>query len=151
MIRLMKSIMHCIQRGKQMRFNKLVRDNMPEVIATDPKVDNISIGSVHSKKELYRYIAKKIVEDANKLSSEIQKDRIDNLDTLEAFSDLKCIMNKLKDEMKWSADDIDHAYKKKANSCGEYKTNCILLEVLSDAERKEAKEHERSKGLLGRI
>ena len=100
-----------------MKFNKLVRDNIPEIIKQDGKTPITHIGTdVEYKKKLYEKLHEEIDEFLEKPSNE---ELADILEVIYSISEL----NKIKIE------ELELLRKEKAKKRGSFKNHIILDEV----------------------
>lgn len=117
-----------------MKYNKLVRDNIPEIIVSDPNVIDIKIKKIKNRDELLSFVAAKIKEEAEELSEALLSGKPS--ETLNELVDLKCIMNKAQELMGITAKDVSDAYIEKAQRKGEFNTDTVLISVTQEGGEK---------------
>ena len=126
----LRSTMVRQEKQYKMKYNKLVRDNVPEIIVSDPNVIDIKIKKIKSRDELLSFVANKINEEADELAEAILAG--DELKVIEELADLKCIMNKAQQLFDITAKDVSDAYKEKAQKKGEFNTDTVLISVTQE-------------------
>jgi predicted house-cleaning noncanonical NTP pyrophosphatase (MazG superfamily) len=101
------------------KYNKLVRDLIPEIIEKAGK--NFSISKIKGKKELKLYVEEKIIEEVNELlESKTRKERI------KEFADVYEILEKYLEINKISQNEVKNARKIKNKKSGAFSKNLIL-------------------------
>lgn len=118
------------EKQYKMKYNKLVRDNVPEIIVSDPNVIDIKIKKIKNRDELLSFVANKINEEADELAEAILAG--DEFKLIEELADLKCIMNKAQQLFDITAKDVSDAYKEKAQKKGEFNTDTVLISVTQE-------------------
>ena len=114
-----------------MKYNKLVRDNIPKIIVADPNVTGIKTKKIKNHDELLRFVANKINEEADELAEAILEGN--ELNIIEELADLRCIMNKAQQLFDITTKDVDDAYKEKAQKKGEFNTDTVLISVTQNS------------------
>lgn len=116
-----------MEKQCKMKYNKLVRDSIPEIIVADPNVTGIKTKKIKNRDELLRFVANKINEEADELAEAIIEGN--ELNIIEELADLRCIMNKAQQLFDITTKDVDGAYKEKAQKKGEFNTDTVLISV----------------------
>lgn len=117
-------------RGKTMNnsplvYNKLVRDKVPDNIATDGKR---AIVTIVSGEELHAAMRRKIVEEANELSQAKTKEEV-----VEEIGDLLEIIAAYRKQMDISAHDVQAVMTRKLAKSGGFVQGKFLISVSEDS------------------
>ena len=123
-----------MEKQCKMKYNKLVRDNIPEIIVSDPNVTGIKTKKIKNRDELLRFVANKINEEADELAEAILEGN--ELNIIEELADLRCIMNKAQQLFDITNKDANDAYKEKAQKKGEFNTDTVLISVIQEDDNK---------------
>lgn len=123
-----------MEKQCKMKYNKLVRDNIPEIIVSDPNVTGIKTKKIKNSDELLRFVANKINEEADELAEAILEGN--ELNIIEELADLRCIMNKAQQLFDITNKDVNDAYKEKAQKKGEFNTDTVLISVIQEDDNK---------------
>jgi predicted house-cleaning noncanonical NTP pyrophosphatase (MazG superfamily) len=100
-----------------MKYNKLVRDKIPEIILKDSKNPIIHIAN---KKEYWEQLNKKLLEEVNEfIKNPIKEEFADILEVMHAISDFK----------KFNKREIIKIKEDKAKLNGKFKNRIILEQV----------------------
>lgn len=102
-------------------YNKLVRDNIPDIIREDGKTP---VTRTLSEEEFKVELKKKIIEEAQELINAESKD-----DILEEFIDVQTVLLELAKVFGIGPSDIDKAFLSKGVSRGFYNDRIFLVEV----------------------
>ena len=101
------------------KYNKLVRDLIPEIIEKAGK--KFSISKIKTKKELKKYVEKKILEEMNELlNSKTRKEKINE------FADVYEILDKYLKVNNISYNEVKEARKIKNDKSGAFSKNFVL-------------------------
>jgi len=99
------------------KYDKLVRDNIPEIIEEDGKKANIRIVK---DEEYLSYLVKKLSEEAK----EIEEDTC-----VEELADLETIIRSICEYLHISKEDFEKVYNKKIEKRGGFKKGIVLESV----------------------
>jgi predicted house-cleaning noncanonical NTP pyrophosphatase (MazG superfamily) len=102
-------------------YNKLVRDNIPNLIEQTGKIVKYEIAD---SAFLKAYVKDKILEEAEEL---FQAESLDN--EIEEVIDLLTIINKFIDVCQINKDQLNKAIKEKGNHKGFFENNYYLLSI----------------------
>lgn len=102
------------------KFNKIVRDKVPEIIQASKKTCDVSYVS---DKEAVEFLTKRIIQEAKDFQDGYKKEELANL-----YEVLDAIMNK----KGWRKSEIDRLRNEKNKNKGSFKNNIILKTVHSD-------------------
>ena len=100
-----------------MKYNKLIRNKIPEIIKSSGKN---SITHIASDKEYWKSLKEKLKEEV----IEFEKDSNE-----EEFSDILEVLEAIKEFKNFNQDNIKHIKEKKALEKGKFKEKIILDEV----------------------
>ncbi len=100
-----------------MKYNKLIRDKIPEIIKNTGKDPTIHIAS---ESEYWESLKEKLKEEVMEFDKESNE---------EEFADILEVLEAIKDFKKFSQKDIEDIKKKKAEKRGKFKKKLILDEV----------------------
>ena len=100
-----------------MKYNKLIRDKIPEIIKNNGKN---SITHIASDSEYWKSLKKKLKEEV----MEFDKDSSE-----EEFADILEVLEAIKDFKKFNQNNIEDIKEKKAEERGRFKKKLILDEV----------------------
>ena len=100
-----------------MKYNKLVRDNIPEIIR---KTGKLPVTYVASKEKYFGQLKKKLKEEVNEfVNSDDNEELADILEVIRAICDYKNI----------SLEELEKVRQKKFKECGGFTKKIILDEV----------------------
>jgi predicted house-cleaning noncanonical NTP pyrophosphatase (MazG superfamily) len=113
-----------------MRFDKLVRDNIPDILSKDQNVIGYGVSCEHSKETIEFYTQEKLHEEADevceaKTPQELTTELADLLEVMQKYAQLKGIH--------W--DDVLVAQQVKAGKVGKFERNIILKEIVYKNEK----------------
>jgi len=97
-----------------MKYNKLVRDKIPEYIR---KKSGIPIIHIADNKEYWQKLKEKLLEEFKEFSES---------ETIEEFSDIMEVIDAIADYKKFSKNTIEKIRKNKAKERGKFKKRIIL-------------------------
>ena len=106
-----------------MIYNKLVRDNIPEIIKADGKDTKIHIAT---DSEFKLMLLEKLIEEATELYDAYTKDGIIDINEI---ADIDEVLRKIKLESGFTVKDIEEAIESKRLSRGSFDKQIILEEV----------------------
>jgi predicted house-cleaning noncanonical NTP pyrophosphatase (MazG superfamily) len=101
-----------------MKYNKLIRDKIPEIIKKDNK---IPITHIASDKEYYKKLKEKLIEEVNEFLKE---------DNEEEFADILEVIHSISDFKKFNKKEVNKIRENKAKKRGRFKQRIILDEVV---------------------
>ena len=99
------------------KYNKLVRDKIPEIIRVDGKECEVKIAK---GKEKYEFLEKKLMEEVN----EFLEDK-----NLEELADVMEVLFALANELGYSEEDLIRKREEKKSERGGFKDGIVLREV----------------------
>ena len=102
---------------KTKKFDKLVRDKIPELIEQDSK--NCIIKKVEGKEKL-DYLFKKLFEESQELCDS---------KNVEELADVQEVLDSIAKELNISKDEINRIKQQKAESRGSFEKGIVLLET----------------------
>ena len=100
-----------------MRYNKLVRDKIPEIIEAEG--NECETKYVFGLEKL-DYLLKKLMEESNELKES---------KSIEELADVQEVVNAIADELGISQIELENARKEKYNSRGGFKKGIVLIET----------------------
>lgn len=100
-----------------MKYNKLIRDKIPEIIKSKGKTSTTHIAS---DEEYWKSLKEKLKEEV------IEFDKDSNE---EEFADVLEVLEAIKEFKNFNQDNIEHIKEKKAKEKGKFKEKIILDEV----------------------
>lgn len=106
-------------------ISKLVRDNVPAIISKDTSVEKFSYHQCNNKVELIEALLNKVIEEA----TELKNSHIDTNISLDEFVDVLEVVDRLKQELPWTSDEIEEARAKKAKEKGAFDIAYVLDEI----------------------
>ena len=102
-----------------MRYDKLIRDRIPEIM--DSKGKQYTIRQTDTKMEKEIYLKKKLIEEVHEFLSE---------PSIEELADISEVLLSLANSLGYAPEELEHARKSKHHSRGGFKDGFILEEVL---------------------
>lgn len=99
------------------KYDKMVRDKIPEIIMRDNKTPSIRIAE---KKEILPYLVKKLFEEVKEISEN---------PCCEELVDLETVLRAIKEHMGICDEEFETAYRLKIDRCGGFKKGIILESV----------------------
>ena len=119
--------------GYRYKYNKLVRDKIPEIIDSEP--GRKSKYRILNDKEYLFELNKKVIEEANEFVEG---------DSIEELGDLMEVINAIMKLKKYKIEDVYKIMKKKADRKGVF-NNKVFLEYVDEEKRNIEKEKELNK------
>lgn len=107
---------------KTIKYNKLVRDKIPEIIEKSGKK---CVVEVMDKETYIQYLDRKLNEEL----AEYQSDK-----SIEELADLLEVMQAVAVARGYSAEELDNVRKEKAANRGDFEKRLLLKEVIEDAD-----------------
>jgi len=101
-----------------MKYNKLIRDKIPEIITKDKKTP---ITHIASNKEYWEKLKEKLKEEVNEFLKE---------DNKEEFADILEVIHAISDFKDFDKDEINKIKENKAKKRGRFENKIILDEVI---------------------
>ena len=109
--------MEAKKQMKAKKYDKLVRDKIPEIIEEDSK--NCIIKKVEGKEKL-DYLFKKLFEEAQELCES---------KSAEEIADVQEVLDSISNELNITKEQLDKIRKQKAESRGTFEKGIVLLEI----------------------
>ena len=100
-----------------MKYNKIVRDKIPEVIRADQKECIVKLVSGEEKLE---YLLEKLLEESNELAESR---------TVEELADVQEVLNAIASALNITLGDLERVRSSKYNERGGFDSGIVLLEV----------------------
>lgn len=100
-----------------MKYNKLIRDKIPEIIKSKNQNAKVHIAT---EKEFQEKLKEKLIEEANEFSKQPNK---------EEFADILEVLYAISDFYKFNPEEIRKVRKEKAKTRGRFKKRLILDET----------------------
>jgi len=101
------------------KYNKIVRDKIPDIIVSTKKTCDVSYVS---DKDAIEFLARKILEEGKEFCDNPSK---------EELADLYEVLDAIAEKKKWKKSDIDKVRADKAKKNGLFKNN-IILKIIHD-------------------
>ena len=101
----------------EMRYNKIVRDKIPEIIKADQKE---CLTKEVTGTEKLNYLLDKLIEESKELTES---------KSIEELADVQEVLNAIASSLGVSLDDLEKARKTKSAERGGFDTGIVLLEV----------------------
>ena len=99
------------------KYNKLVRDKIPEIIEAEGK--NCTVEKVFGKKKL-SYLYKKLLEEAEELI---------DAGSVEELADVQEVINAIAKELNISLEELEKVRKQKTLERGSFEKGIVLIET----------------------
>lgn len=103
----------------KIKYNKLVRDNIPKLISSDSK--KCKIKQVYGEKKL-NYLCQKLLEESEEFIE---------TKTIEELADIQEVIYAVAKELKITPQELEETRLAKANARGSFDLGVVLLEVES--------------------
>ena len=101
----------------EMRYNKIVRDRIPEIIKADQKE---CLTKEVTGTERLNYLLEKLIEESEELTES---------KSIEELADVQEVLNAIAFSLGFALDDLEQARKKKYDERGGFEKGIVLLEV----------------------
>lgn len=102
-------------------YNKLIRDNIPEIIQNDNKT---CVVEILSENDFIVELKKKLIEESSELSSAQNRD-----DLINELADIHEVMDAIKAIYEISTDDVNRRQQEKAETNGRFEKRLFLVSV----------------------
>ena len=107
---------------KAKKFDKMVRDKIPEILRADPNVESFLVEQLPSSR---LYAREKLVEEAKEAANAIPRDEL-----LAELGDLLEVMLKVAKDNNIKFEEILFTMVEKQQKCGKFDKNIILKEIV---------------------